>query len=178
MTTLLDGRRWLSLAAAFAMVVAVMAMGIPSAGAGKPAHDRDFRVTSVELVAMTDGTCVAKVWWEGLKGGRKINVEFDMRADLIGGPEYDGPGTTTSAAGTILEVKRGLTGETKRTGYAEYVFAFPYGPGAVTGEGFYHIQVRFWDRNGLYGDLGGTSPDGDMIYANWEYANNAAHCTA
>ena len=171
MTTLLDGRRWISLVAAFAMVVAVMAIGIPSADAGKPAYDRDFKVTEVHLVQMTDGSCVAKVWWEGLKGGRKINVELDVRADWFEGPEYDGDGTTTRATMQVLEVQRGLTGATKHTGYAEYAFSF-------SGTNYLHVQVRFWDRNGLYRDGDNTTsptPD-DYIYGNWEYGHDGVTC--
>ncbi len=180
MTTLLGGRRWISLSVAFAMVVAAMAIGIPSADAAKPAYDRDFYVTDVQLVALPDGTCVAKVWWEGLKGGRKINVQFDLRADVMGTPEHnDGLFSTLRAQKETLEVQRGLTGEMKHTGYAEHAFSFPYDGGILSGEGYYHLQVAIFDRNGSYGDFGGTSPDGDMSYDTWEYGNNmATYCTA
>jgi hypothetical protein len=174
MTTLLGGRRWISLAAAFAMVMAAMAIGIPDAGAAKPAYDRDFRVTDVQLVAMADGTCVAKVWWDGLKGGRKIFVQFEMGLDLFGDSDYDGAGTTMPAAKQVLEVQRGLTGATQHSGYAEYAFAYPYGLNPTIAEDFYHLQVMVWDRNGVYGD----SLDGDGIYANWEYGHDAAFCAA
>lgn len=173
--------RWVALAVAVGLVFSVISVANSTAEAAKPLHDRNFLVNSLRVESDGPGSCTAKLKFEGLKGGKKINVEFRLLKDTGADGTFDHTPRETHLPGSlqVVTVARGrsfvVDGHVIGTnGYAEYTFPSPYG---AWGNGRYHVQARIYDENSkgvktFYTDFGLGTPSEfggtDVVYTNWE----------